>query len=197
MSAHPLVHAPHALSFDRGTLVLRGASARYVQAGFPAGLWTWDARLPAWRCDALHYATVRARLALDLGADFQDGVPAPAPVRWPKPELAVLREDQRAALEAWTRAGRRGLIIMPTGTGKTEVALAALAESGVATLVVAPVRDLMYQWHQRILQRLGYDAGILGDQPPRTLVCPRRPSSNTSKNGTFSSLIFSFKGKGE
>ena len=31
------------------------------------------------------------------------------------------------------------------------------------TLVVAPVRDLMYQWHQRILDRLGYDAGIIGD----------------------------------
>ena len=52
---------------------------------------------------------------------------------------------------------------MPTGTGKTEVALAAMKESRVATLVVAPVRDLMYQWHQRILRGLGYDAGIVGD----------------------------------
>src|SRR5260370_32701431 len=52
---------------------------------------------------------------------------------------------------------------MPTGTGKTEVALAAMAAARVATLVVAPVRDLMYQWHQRILRRLGYDAGIVGD----------------------------------
>ena len=33
----------------------------------------------------------------------------------------------------------------------------------VATLIVAPVRDLMYQWHQRILRRTGYDAGIVGD----------------------------------
>jgi superfamily II DNA or RNA helicase len=30
-------------------------------------------------------------------------------------------------------------------------------------LIVAPVRDLMYQWHRRILQGLGYDAGIIGD----------------------------------
>ena len=52
---------------------------------------------------------------------------------------------------------------MPTGTGKTEVALAAICRTGVATLVVAPVRDLMHQWHQRILRRLGYDAGIVGD----------------------------------
>jgi len=33
----------------------------------------------------------------------------------------------------------------------------------VATLVVAPVRDLMYQWHRRILTTFGYDAGIVGD----------------------------------
>jgi superfamily II DNA or RNA helicase len=52
---------------------------------------------------------------------------------------------------------------MPTGTGKTEVALAAMERCRVATLVVAPVRDLMYQWHQRIAARLGYDAGIVGD----------------------------------
>ena len=43
------------------------------------------------------------------------------------------------------------------------VAFAAMAESQVATLVVAPVRDLMYQWHRRILRGLGCDAGVLGD----------------------------------
>ena len=52
---------------------------------------------------------------------------------------------------------------MPTGTGKTEVALAAMVQTGTATLVVAPIRDLMYQWHRRILKGLGYDAGIVGD----------------------------------
>jgi superfamily II DNA or RNA helicase len=52
---------------------------------------------------------------------------------------------------------------MPTGSGKTEVALAAMARTRVSTLIVAPVRDLMHQWHQRILRRLGYDAGIVGD----------------------------------
>lgn len=52
---------------------------------------------------------------------------------------------------------------MPTGTGKTEVALHLMAASAVSTLVVAPVRDLMYQWHRRIAEGLGYDAGIIGD----------------------------------
>ena len=41
--------------------------------------------------------------------------------------------------------------------------MAAMAATGVSTLVVAPVRDLMYQWHRRILAGLGYDPGIIGD----------------------------------
>jgi superfamily II DNA or RNA helicase len=32
-----------------------------------------------------------------------------------------------------------------------------------ATLIVAPVRDLMYQWQHRILRRTGFDAGVVGD----------------------------------
>ncbi len=52
---------------------------------------------------------------------------------------------------------------MPTGTGKTEVALTIMARTQTSTLVVAPVRDLMYQWHRRILEKLGVDAGIIGD----------------------------------
>jgi len=48
---------------------------------------------------------------------------------------------------------------MPTGTGKTEVALAAMACTRCATLVVAPIRDLMYQWHRRILKAFDYVAG--------------------------------------
>jgi len=84
-------------------------------------------------------------------------------VHWPRVNLPPLRPEQTAALAAWRQAGRRGQVIMPTGTGKTEVALAAMAETGTATLVVAPIRDLMYQWHRRILSGLGYDAGIVGD----------------------------------
>jgi len=64
---------------------------------------------------------------------------------------------------------------MPTGTGKTEVALRIMADAAVPTLVVVPVRDLMYQWHRRILEGLGYDAGIIGDNTFRV-----RPVSVTT-----------------
>ena len=120
-------------------------------------------RVGAWRSDAIYYSSVRAVLNHRSMSSFHDDVPQPVRVCWAKVELPKLRPEQTEALTAWIEAGRRGQIIMPTGTGKTEVAFAAMRETKIATLVVAPVRDLMYQWHRRILGAFGYDAGIVGD----------------------------------
>jgi len=150
------------LAFDRGTLLLSGTGSR--NAVDPSdGIWTWDGRVSAWRCDAIHYSRVSRELAEHLGSGFRDELPKPARVFWPGVSLPRLRSEQAEALAAWTKAGCRGQVVMPTGTGKTEVALAAMARTRTATLVVAPIRDLMYQWHRRILKGLGYDAGIVGD----------------------------------
>jgi len=151
------------LGFDRGTLLLTGLG-RDAGAPPPAGVsWVWDDRASAWRGDALHYAAAREALRDRFGVRFFDDVPEPKAVVWPRVDLPPLRPAQRDAVAAWRAAGGRGQVIMPTGTGKTEVALAIMAASAVSTLVVAPVRDLMYQWHRRILRGLGYDAGVIGD----------------------------------
>ncbi|HUV63125.1 MAG TPA: DEAD/DEAH box helicase family protein [Sedimentisphaerales bacterium] len=162
---------PISLSFDRGTLRLKGLEHKDLPIIPGSSAWTWDARVGAWRCDAIAYCPVRAALNARFAPSFLDDVPQPVAVCWPKVELArhadgglaQLRPEQTEALAAWRQAGRRGQIIMPTGTGKTEVALAAMSEVAIATLVVAPVRDLMYQWHRRILRAFDYDAGIVGD----------------------------------
>lgn len=149
------------LTFDRGTLVLRGATTPPREL-FPQTAWTWDYRINAWRCDAIEYPKIIPLLeGGDLGV--VDTVPQWESVAWPQPALRKLREEQAAAVRLWSFA-RQGLVVMPTGTGKTEVALHILAETACSTLVVVPVRDLMYQWHRRILEALGYDAGLIGDQ---------------------------------
>ena len=151
------------LSFDRGTLLLKGTGPGEMSSAYPARIWAWDSRVMAYRSDAIHYAAAHSLLAGTYGPRFRDMLPPPPRIAWPKIDLPPLRAEQRGAVDAWNAAGCRGVIVMPSGTGKTEVALAAMASARVATLVVAPVRDLMYQWHQRILRRLGYDAGIVGD----------------------------------
>ena len=133
------------------------------QFTFADDIWRWDSRVSAWRAFAIHYSRVRAELRKHFGDEFVDAVASPARVRWPKVDLPTLRDDQEQALLAWRNAHGRGVVVLPTGAGKTEVALAAMHRSEVSTLIVAPIRDLMHQWHQRILRRLSYDAGIVGD----------------------------------
>ncbi len=123
--------------------------------------WQWDTRIGAWRTDARFYSQV-APLLNRFVPPIADDVPQWQPVRWPKITLPQPRPEQTAAIDAWLAVGR-GCVVMPTGTGKTEVALSIMARRPVSTLVVAPVRDLMYQWHRRILAGLGYDAGVIGD----------------------------------
>ena len=158
-----LPHQPVGLSYDRGTLLLSGLSRAQVSQACPGCPWAWDGRVGAWRTEAIHYAAARQFLLDALGTGFVDAVPQPPDVAYGVIDLPRLRGEQHEALLAWRREGHRGMVVMPTGTGKTVVALAAMAAVRTATLVVAPVRDLMYQWHRRILRALSFDAGILGD----------------------------------
>src|SRR4029450_13783064 len=58
---------------------------------------------------------------------------------------------QRAALAAWLAAGRQGIIVLPTGAGKTYLAQLAMQEMQQSTLIVVPTLDLMHQWYAHLL----------------------------------------------
>ncbi|PYM17238.1 MAG: helicase [Candidatus Rokuibacteriota bacterium] len=147
----------HALTFDRGSLKLEAPPTARV----PPYL-MWDSRVGAWRTAAIHHARLREDAAayhLRIADRAERFFPTPAI----KTNLPPLRSDQEAAITAWERAGGRGVIVKPTGTGKTEIALSIIARHAAPALVVAPLRDLMYQWQRRIQRGLGVEAGVLGD----------------------------------
>lgn len=159
--------------FDQGTLVLRtrGGGTADQRRLRPGAGWVWDPRVTAWRCDAGRYPDALGPLAKRFGPTLAVDVLRAPGVDWPAFRLPPLRADQRAALDAWEAGGRRGLVVMPTGTGKTEVALAAMAGARCSTLVVAPVRELVRQWQRRIRSGLGLAPGVIGDGTfePRTV----------------------------
>lgn len=155
--APPAGPGPHRLVFDRGSLRLEAPRT----AAVPPYL-TWDDRVRAWRTEALHHPRLREEAAA-YRLSLQDEAPRFFDCPRLHPSLPALRPDQEAAVQAWERAGGRGVVVKPTGTGKTEIALALIARHRVSTLIVAPLRDLMYQWQRRIRQALGAEAGILGD----------------------------------
>ncbi len=74
---------------------------------------------------------------------------------------------QLDALVSWLRCGRQGVIEAVTGSGKTDVAIAAAADAlrrGRFVLVLVPSRVLMEQWHGRLTLALpSARIGRLGD----------------------------------
>ncbi|MFB6280587.1 MAG: DEAD/DEAH box helicase family protein [Haloferacaceae archaeon] len=113
----------------------------------------------SFRAPAYRYAAVRDALA-ERGVDVADEVLATDPL-----DLTTayeLRPYQAAALDAWRDAGRRGVVEMPTGSGKTVVAIAAMADLDVPALVVVPTLDLLAQWRRELAAEFDRPIGQVG-----------------------------------
>lgn len=147
------------LLFDRGTLVLDDPPASFDPTQLPGV--RWDARVQAYRAPARCYPTIRTELVRH-DIPFSDGVRQPGRPTGPWSAIE-LRPYQEAALCAWELGGRRGLVVLPTGSGKTRVAIAAMARTRLPALCLVPTRVLLHQW-LRVLRPVYPDAiGCLGD----------------------------------
>ena len=70
----------------------------------------------------------------------------------------TLRDYQREALDRWVMNGMRGIIVLPTGTGKTYIAIASIYKTNVPTLILVPTIPLVQQWRRK-LEEYGIHAG--------------------------------------
>ncbi|HEU97313.1 MAG TPA: DEAD/DEAH box helicase [Fervidicoccus fontis] len=57
-----------------------------------------------------------------------------------------LRDYQREALDKWIENDRRGIIALPTGSGKTVIAIAAIAAVQERTLIITYTKEQLNQW---------------------------------------------------
>ena len=140
------------LTFDKGTIQIQG-DVRVPNS-------TWDERSKTFRAMALQYRDIIDFLNTS-GFDFRDDVLDLLPC----PELqsnVVLRDYQNQALDAWTANGNRGIIVLPTGSGKTLVGIKAISLLNTPTLVVAPTLDLVDQWRSRLKKEFKTEVGVLG-----------------------------------
>ncbi|MCZ6629348.1 MAG: DEAD/DEAH box helicase family protein [SAR324 cluster bacterium] len=146
------------LTYDRGSLVL-GEAAPEMARHLPEFM-RWDGRISAFRCLALHYRPlVRHLVRTDQAyADHARNYPElelhARPAGPPYPH-------QTEAIAAWRR-GKRGQVELPTGSGKTRVALMALHEVQRGALILVPTLDLVSQWCAVLEQDLGLEAGVVG-----------------------------------
>ncbi len=123
----------------------------------------WDQRIGAFRAQAIFYRDI-LRYFNDSGLQFNDDIIGHL-IPCPRLECSAstkLRGYQKKALRSWDKAGRRGTIVLPTGAGKTVIAIKAIELVNEPTLVVVPTLDLLEQWRRRIEKELNIKAGVIG-----------------------------------
>ena len=72
-----------------------------------------------------------------------------------------LRDYQKEALTKWRINNRRGCVVLPTGTGKTVIALGAIKETITSTLIIVPTLNLVEQWYE-VIGKILKDPNQLG-----------------------------------
>lgn len=144
------------LAFVSGTIEVRGLGEDVSLPGC-----RWDPRTVCHRAPAVAYADivralVRDKIPHDDRARTYTTLADGALVRRPP------RSYQSEALAAWSVARGRGVVVLPTGAGKTLVAVMAIDAKRRSTLVVAPTLDLVRQWYDILRSTFGIPVGVIG-----------------------------------
>jgi len=146
------------LQFDEGTLIVSGDPE--AMANLRTEL-TFDGRISRWRAPAYRYAPIMRILyaagvtVVDHAKDYVD-----LPLTLHSQHKPM--KHQMNALRQWVAAKRRGVVVMPTGSGKTFFAMLAMQLVGRSTLVVVPTIDLLQQWAHQLEEAFQCPVGMLG-----------------------------------
>ena len=143
-----MVATSPSLSYRLGLGVLRGVPADEA----PPWL-VYDARLDALIAPGHRFAELRSWAAAHGVAEGAPPDQLDAPLLDPR----TPRPYQREAVDRWRASGARGTVVLPTGAGKTLVALLAIDELQAGACIVAPTRALVAQWFTQLADAFGVD----------------------------------------
>jgi superfamily II DNA or RNA helicase len=149
------------LTFDEGTVLVEG-----IPEGADPELpgVQFDHRTRQFRAQAICYREIVEQLRRRKIA-YTDNARDYDKVDW---KLRVEKEafpHQTEGVQAWLKAApldKRGVVVLPTGTGKTHLANLAIEKAGRPTLVVTPTIDLMNQWYDELSMSFATEVGLLG-----------------------------------
>ena len=144
------------LTFEEGTLLLRDYTGNDAPPAF-----IWDARIDHYRAQAAYYRDSLEYLKR-AGIEFKNTAPRYNALSLQLQSPLYPHPHQAESIDAWKQHGRCGVVALPTGSGKSHVALMAMVEVQRSTLIIAPTIDLMNQWYDLLCQSFGVEIGLLG-----------------------------------
>jgi superfamily II DNA or RNA helicase len=150
---------PPAMLWPLDDAALYAALFGAENAGLASATLKRDMRAKLLRARPLDFAWLKTALTgWRVEVAFEERPPLP----WPVTVTPAPRPYQEDALTAWRAEGCRGVVVLPTGSGKTLVGALAIAEVELATLVVVPTIDLLRQWQRALAEALGRAPGEIG-----------------------------------
>ncbi len=145
------------LKFDSGTLILEGADENdSVPKWF-----VWDARTRHFRAPGFLYRQI-IKDFIRTKTPYADEAKKYNAFDFRQKFRIEPRPYQTESVEAWRNNERCGVIVLPTGAGKTHAATMAIEMCGRQTLVVVPTLDLMNQWYDLLLSTFDAEIGLIG-----------------------------------
>jgi superfamily II DNA or RNA helicase len=133
------------LSFDKGTILIEGP--------FNSPYSVFDPRINCHRALGLDYSNIINYFRKNR-INYEDKVAnylVPShKSHYDINNIVKLRDYQNEALTRWTINNKKGCIVLPTGAGKTIIALHAILRANSSTPIIVPTLNLMEQWFESI-----------------------------------------------
>ncbi len=145
------------LKFDSGTLILEGAD----ESSIVPKAFVWDTRTRNFRAPAYLYRDVIKEF-IRTKTPYEDEAKNYAVFDFKQKYHVEPRHYQTDSIEKWRENERCGVIVLPTGAGKTHVATMAIEICKRQTLVVVPTLDLMNQWYDLLISTFNAEIGLIG-----------------------------------
>ena len=147
--------------FSSGTLELFTGK----EEKFPVcleGLFRADPRTGTYRARGCDYAAAVMAMRLNRIPFTDEAAAYSMAGDWSLKEKLIPRPHQQLALDRWQDAGAKGIAALPTGSGKTILAVMAVAAIQRPAIVLVPTIDLLTQWAAVLERFFTLPVGMLG-----------------------------------
>jgi superfamily II DNA or RNA helicase len=146
------------LQFNKGTLIIKGLPQ---ENNLSLSGVLWDSRTHTHRAEANRYRCLLKELD-DKAIKYSDHARDYNPTNLSLKEEFEPRHFQQEGLRAWIDNDHQGVVVLPTGAGKTYLAAMAIKECDLPTLIHVPTIDLMHQWYEVLTNHFTCKVGLIG-----------------------------------
>ena len=146
------------IHFSQGTLIIEGDRDLISAVSHLVKL---DERVKQYRAPAYNYSQIILSLR-EKKVPHNDYAREFFPIDINLKSPLIPRKHQTDAFRKWKQNQYKGVVVMPTGSGKSFFAFMAINYLKRPALIVVPTIDLMQQWASQIERFFEIESGMLG-----------------------------------